>query len=221
MFNRLYRKVGANSACNCWSNLGSVHQVPITAGWTKVVWNMKFARHFYTWPALGIEPKTFWSWVQCPIHWETCSQKLCNKQCFVMSETIPSEMQVTFNYNTLHLLCPQELIGMEHCACHKGRISSNIIPLLWGAGRVWGGSLGDSASIMGCINVTLLLKLQTFSEVMVYRLWYNAKQEVVTIAMLCYIYVTVRLWHQGFHEITRAFSEFVKLLFHLGNSWIN
>ena len=30
---------------NYWSNLGSVHQVPITAGWTKAVWNMKFSRH--------------------------------------------------------------------------------------------------------------------------------------------------------------------------------
>ena len=66
-------KVGANAECNCWSNLGSVHQVPITAGWTESVWNTKFAWHFQTWPALGIEPQTFWSWVQRPIHWATCS----------------------------------------------------------------------------------------------------------------------------------------------------
>ena len=32
------------------------------------------------------------------------------------------------------------------------------------------------------------------------------------------VYVTVRLWNQGFHEITKAFSEFMKLLFHL---WIH
>ena len=56
------------AACNYRSNLGSVHQVPITAGWTEAVWNTKFARHFYTWPALGIEPQTFWYWVQRPIH---------------------------------------------------------------------------------------------------------------------------------------------------------
>ena len=33
------------------TKLGSVHQVPITAGWTKVVWNrpMKFA-----WPSIHI-----------------------------------------------------------------------------------------------------------------------------------------------------------------------
>ena len=64
MFNRLYLspdKVGTNAACNYGSNLGSVHQVPITARWTEAVWNTKFAWHFYTWPALGIEPQTFWS----------------------------------------------------------------------------------------------------------------------------------------------------------------
>ena len=44
------------AACNYWSNLGSVHQVPITAGWTEAVWNTKFAQLFYTWPALEIEP---------------------------------------------------------------------------------------------------------------------------------------------------------------------
>ena len=30
-------KVGTHSPCNYWSNLGSVHQVPITAGWTEAV----------------------------------------------------------------------------------------------------------------------------------------------------------------------------------------
>ena len=45
---------GRTAACNHWSNLGSVYQVPITAGWTEVVWNMKFAWYFYTWPALDI-----------------------------------------------------------------------------------------------------------------------------------------------------------------------
>ena len=76
MFNRLYLspgKVGAIAACNYWSCLRSVHQVPITAGWTEAVWNKKFARHFYTWPTLGIESQTFWSWVQRPVHLATCS----------------------------------------------------------------------------------------------------------------------------------------------------
>ena len=80
MFNRLYLspgKVGTNAACNYWSNLGSVHQVPITTGWTEAVWNTKFTRHFYTWPTLGIEPQTFWPWVQRPIHLATCSQGSC------------------------------------------------------------------------------------------------------------------------------------------------
>ena len=36
--------------CNYWSNSGSVHQVPIMAEWTEVVWNEKFTWHFYTWP---------------------------------------------------------------------------------------------------------------------------------------------------------------------------
>ena len=57
----------------------SFHQVPITAGWAEAVRNEKLAWHFYTWPAVGIEPQTFWSWVQCPIHWATCFQGVvCN-----------------------------------------------------------------------------------------------------------------------------------------------
>ena len=63
------------AACNYRSNLGSVHQVPITAEWTETVWNITFAQHFYTWPALGIKPQTFRSWVQCPIRLATCSLK--------------------------------------------------------------------------------------------------------------------------------------------------
>ena len=41
---------GHTAACNYWSNLGSVHQVPIMAGWTEAVWSTLFAQHFYTWP---------------------------------------------------------------------------------------------------------------------------------------------------------------------------
>ena len=66
MFFRLYLscdKVGNNVACTCWSNLGALHQLPITAAW-----NTKSARHFFAWPALGIEPKTFWLWVKYHIY---------------------------------------------------------------------------------------------------------------------------------------------------------
>ena len=51
----------------------SFQQVPITSGWAEAAWSEKFARHIYTWPAVGIEPQTFWSWVQNPIHLATCS----------------------------------------------------------------------------------------------------------------------------------------------------
>ena len=71
---------GHNSGCNYWSNLGSVHQVPIMAGWTEAVWTTKFALHFYTRPALGIKPQTFWSWVQRPIDlatWQYNKQLCC------------------------------------------------------------------------------------------------------------------------------------------------
>ena len=50
------------------------HQVPTPAGWTEAAWNEKFAWHFYTWPAVGIEPQTFWSWVKRSIHSVTCSR---------------------------------------------------------------------------------------------------------------------------------------------------
>ena len=45
------------ASCNYWSNLGSVHQGPITDGWTEAVWNTKFARHCYTWPTLQSNPR--------------------------------------------------------------------------------------------------------------------------------------------------------------------
>ena len=60
-------KVGANKVYY-WSNLESVHQVHITAGWTEAVWNTNFTQHFYTWPALRIEPQTFRFWVHRLIH---------------------------------------------------------------------------------------------------------------------------------------------------------
>ena len=34
----------------------------------------RYTRHFYTWPALGIEPQTFWSWVYSSIHLAMCEQ---------------------------------------------------------------------------------------------------------------------------------------------------
>ena len=47
------------TACKYWSNLVSMHQESITTGW--ILWNTKFAWHFYTWSVLGIKPQTFWS----------------------------------------------------------------------------------------------------------------------------------------------------------------
>ena len=51
----------------------SFHQVPITAKRTEAALNEKSVPHFYTWPAIRIKPQTFGSWVQCPIHFPTCS----------------------------------------------------------------------------------------------------------------------------------------------------
>ena len=76
MFFRIYLspdKIGTSATCNYKFKLLSVHQVPITTGWPEAVWNAKFAWHFYTRPALGIEPQAFWSWVQCPVHLATSS----------------------------------------------------------------------------------------------------------------------------------------------------
>ena len=42
--------------CNYLSNLESVNQVPVTAGWTNAVWNSKFTRSFYTAFTLEIKP---------------------------------------------------------------------------------------------------------------------------------------------------------------------
>ena len=59
IINISHGEVGANCRGDDWSNLGSVHQVPITAGWIKEVWRT-FAWHFYTWLSVGIEIKAFW-----------------------------------------------------------------------------------------------------------------------------------------------------------------
>ena len=49
------------------------YQLPITAGWAEAVFNEKFA-NLYTWPTVGIETQTFWSWVQhVPTHWVKCN----------------------------------------------------------------------------------------------------------------------------------------------------
>ena len=61
------------SQCHSQFSNFSFHLVPITGGWAEAVWNEKFARHFYIWPAVGIEPQTFWSWVQHFIQLATCS----------------------------------------------------------------------------------------------------------------------------------------------------
>ena len=68
MFFRLYLPWQWAHSSLQLSNIESVHQVPITAGWAEAVWNMKFAWHSYTWTALEIEPQTFWLWVQRTIH---------------------------------------------------------------------------------------------------------------------------------------------------------
>ena len=73
MFNRLYLSVPLArwtpvQPATIWSNLGSVHQVPITGGLTRAVWNTKFARHFCTWAVHWIESQTFWSWGQCAVN---------------------------------------------------------------------------------------------------------------------------------------------------------
>ena len=59
------------------------HKVPITTGWAEVVYNETFAWQSYRWQTMGIEPHTFWSWVQHPIHWATCSVQLnwTNSSC--------------------------------------------------------------------------------------------------------------------------------------------
>ena len=39
-----------------------IQRVPvlIPAGYAEALWNEKFVQHFYVWPAVGIEAKTFW-----------------------------------------------------------------------------------------------------------------------------------------------------------------
>ena len=49
-------------------NSAFAHSVAAIAGWAEAVWNEKFARHFCTWPSVGIKIKAFGSWIQRPIH---------------------------------------------------------------------------------------------------------------------------------------------------------
>ena len=68
------------AVANHYNAAFSFHQVAITAGWTEAVWNEKFGWHCYTWRAMWIEFQTFWSQVQCPIHFATCIQ--CHMHSF-------------------------------------------------------------------------------------------------------------------------------------------
>jgi len=56
-----------------------------------------------------------------------------------------------------------------------------------------------------------------------YRLFAGAKAPLKRIIVFSFvktlIYVTVRLWNQGFHEIPENFRDFVKSLIHSGISW--
>ena len=45
-------EVSAKCRCNCKSNRGSVHQVPITAGWPKTMQIKNLLKAFYTWLVL-------------------------------------------------------------------------------------------------------------------------------------------------------------------------
>ena len=78
--------VGANAACNRCYNFESVHQVPIMAG------NMKFTWHFYTWQALGIEPQTLWSWMQCSMYFTKCSQYHVKGYKFILQYMLDVEV---------------------------------------------------------------------------------------------------------------------------------
>ena len=50
--------VGAQQPATIDPTLDLCKKVPIMAGLTDSVWNIKFVRHSYTWPALGIELQT-------------------------------------------------------------------------------------------------------------------------------------------------------------------
>ena len=54
----LWGEFSAFSAANAIYNFSNFRST-ITAGWADAAWNEKFARHFYTWPAVGIEPQPF------------------------------------------------------------------------------------------------------------------------------------------------------------------
>ena len=66
---------------------------PVTDGWTEAVWDMKFARHFCTWPALRLEPQTFWCWVNRSIHLSLCFSNDGNKLTKKTGKTIKNLQQ--------------------------------------------------------------------------------------------------------------------------------
>ena len=61
------------SSCNYQSNLESVHQVPITAGWPEAMWIQSCPRLLHQTGASGIEPRTPISRVPCLNCSATCS----------------------------------------------------------------------------------------------------------------------------------------------------
>ena len=83
------------------------------------MWDTKFAQHFDTWPALGTEPQTFWSWLQQPTHLVTCSYTFCTTllKSIVLFLTKNGFMhQASFDV---------------HMACSDGLIALASLPVMW------------------------------------------------------------------------------------------
>ena len=74
---------GRTAACNYWSTLDLCISYLLWLGGPRECGIQSFARRFYTWPALGIEPQTFWYWIQHPIHLTTCSLIMQNNTCIL------------------------------------------------------------------------------------------------------------------------------------------
>ena len=103
-----------------------------------------FTRHFYTWPAEEIEPQTFWSWVQRPIHLVTSSH------------TSHTQKHWAGRTRCKWLLCDDLPVTF----CCGDCLQAAFAPGRWGSDRTWRSCTGVRAGKSRCRESQLACKLQ-------------------------------------------------------------
>ena len=152
-------KVDANATSNYWPNLGSVHQVPIMAGWTTPAWNMKFAKYFYTWQALEI--LLIWSPMPYPLGHMSATYH-CIINMIIHTESNLDTWKLIITMIQRLLLYPRQtwlriplgsycVLGLKLFSPKRNKVSHNDVGTHWKLPRA-------CRDLFGCHNLMAIWK---------------------------------------------------------------